>query len=328
MKRREFITLLGGGAAAWPLAARAQQQVIPVIGVLGSGSRSAFDFALAAFAQGLRQQGFVEDRNVSLQYSWAEGHYDLLPSMAAEFVRRRVAVIATFGGTVAAQAAKAATSTIPIVFAIGTDPVAMGLSASLNRPGGNVTGSNNLTVELAPKRLEMLHDLLPLVTRIGFLTNPENGAAAQAAIKEEQPAAARLGIEVQDLPIASDADFDLAFERLVQAGIGALDVSSDPFHLTRRERIVALAMRHRIPTIYSHSEYARVGGLMSYGPNGAALYVVAGDYAGRILKGEKPADLPIQQATKVELIINMKTAKALGITVPISLRARADEIIE
>jgi putative ABC transport system substrate-binding protein len=300
-----------------------------VIGVLvGSGSRETFEFALAAFAQGLRQQGYVEDRNFSFEYSWADGHYDLLPSMAAEFVRRRVAVIATLGGTPTAQAAKAATSTIPIVFAIGTDPVAMGLVASLSRPGGNLTGATNLTVELTAKRLEILHDLLPRVTRIGYLTNPISGPALQAAIDEARAAAARLGLEVQDLPIASDAEFDPAFERLVQAGIGALDVSSDPFHLSRREHIVALAMRHRIPTIYSGSEYARAGGLMSYGPNSVAFYVVAGDYAGRILKGEKPADLPVQQATKVELIINLKTAKALGLAFPTALLVRADEVIE
>jgi putative ABC transport system substrate-binding protein len=327
MKRREFIA--GLGAAAWPVLARAQQSALPVIGVLvGSGSPATFEFALAAFAQGLRQQGYIEDRNVSIQYSWADGHYDLLPAMAAEFVRRRVAVIATFGGTVTAQAAKAATSSIPIVFAIGTDPVAMGLVASLNRPGGNVTGVTNLTVELAAKRLEMLHDLLPRVTRIGFLTNPQAGAALQAAINEDRAAAPRLGIEVQDEPVGSDADFDVAFARLVQAGMGALDVSSDPFHLSRRERIVTLAMQHRIPTIYSSGEYAKAGGLMSYGPESAALYAIAGEYAGRILKSERPADLPVQQATKVELIINLKTAKALGLTIPETLLATADEVIQ
>jgi putative ABC transport system substrate-binding protein len=325
--RRTFLTGLGA-AAAWPLAARGQQGALPVIGILGSGSHKTFEFALAAFAQGLRQQGYVEDRNVSIEYSWADGHYDLLPSMAAEFVRRRIAVIATFGGTVTAQAAKAATSTLPIVFTIGTDPVAIGLVASLNRPGGNLTGATNLTVELAPKRLEMLHDLLPRVNRIAYLTNPESGSALQAAINEERAAAARLGIDVQDLPVASDADFDPAFERLVRAGVGALDVSSDPFHLSRRERIVALAMRHGIPTIYSGSEYARAGGLITYGPNSAATYEVTGNYVGRILKGEKPADLPVRRATKVELLINLKTAKALGLTVPPALLATADEVIE
>jgi putative ABC transport system substrate-binding protein len=256
------------------------------------------------------------------------GHYDLLPSNAAELVRRRVAVIVTFGGTVAAQAAKAATSTIPIVFAIGTDPVAMGLVASLNRPGGNLTGTTSLTVELAPKRMAMLRELLPSATRIGFLTNPESGPALPAVIEEERAAAARLGIEVQAVPVGSDADFDPAFERLARAGVSALDVSSDPFHLSRRERIVALAVRHRIPTFYASGEYARAGGLMSYGPSGAALYAVAGDYAGRILKGEKPADLPVQQPTKLELVINLKTAKTLGLTVPLTLLAIADEVFE
>jgi putative ABC transport system substrate-binding protein len=326
VNRRKLITLFAT-AAAWPLVARAQQ-ALPVIGVLGAGSGEALEFALAAFAQGLRQRGYVEDRNISIEYSWAGGHYDLLPSMAAEFVRRRVAVIVTLQGTVAAQAAKAATSTIPIVFTLGTDPVAMGVVASLNRPGGNLTGVTSLVVELAPKRLEMLHNLLPGVTRIGFLTNPVSGAALQAVIEEERAAAARLGLEVQAVPAGSDADFDPAFERLVQAGIGALDVSSDPFHLSRRERIVALAARHRIPTIYASSEYARVGGLMSYGTSTAALFALAGDYVGRILKGEKPADLPVQQPSKFELVVNLSTAKALGLAVPPSLLALADEVIE
>ena len=327
LRRREFIAGLGG-AAAWPLSVGAQQAAVPVIGVLGSGSRSTSDFALAAFAQGLRQQGFVEDRNVNLHYSWAEGHYDLLPTMAAEFVRRRVAVIVTLGGTVAAEAAKAATTTIPIVFSIGTDPVAVGLVKSLNRPGGNLTGATGMTVELTPKRLGLLHDLVPNVTRIGFLINPDNRTFIETATKEEKEAAATLGIQVHPASISSDRDFDPAFESLAQLRVGALDVSDDPFHLSRRERIVALAARYRIPAVYSSTEYVKVGGLMSYGPTGTGNSVIVGDYVGRILKGEKPADLPVQQATKVELIINMNTAKALGLIVPLTLRVRADEVIE
>ena len=299
-----------------------------MIGVLGSGSRSASDFLLAAFAQGLRQQGFVEDRNVNLHYSWAEGHYDLLPTMAAEFVRRRVAVIVTLGGTVAAEAAKAATTTIPIVFSIGTDPVAVGLVKSLNQPGGNLTGATNMTVELTPKRLELLHDLVPNVTRIGFLINPDNRTFIETTTKEEKEAAATLGIQVHPASVSSDRDFDPAFESLAQLRVGALDVSDDPFHMSRRERIVAVAARYRIPALYSHSEYVKAGGLISYGTTGAGNSVIVGDYAGRILKGEKPADLPVQQSTKVELIINMKTAKALGLIVPLTLRVRADEVIE
>ena len=243
IRRRDFITLLGS-AAAWPLAARAQQPALPVIGVLVSGSRTAFDFALAAFAQGLRQQGFVEDRNVNLHYSWAEGHYDLLPTMAAEFVRRRVAVIVTLGGTVAAESAKAATTTIPIVFSIGTDPVAVGLVKSLNRPGGNLTGATSMSVELTPKRLELLHDLVPNVTRIGFLINPDNRTFIETATNEEKEAAATLGIQVHPASISSDRDFDPAFESLARLRVGALDVSDDPFHVSRRERIVAILQRH------------------------------------------------------------------------------------
>jgi len=327
MRRRQFITLVGGAATAWPLAARAQRPAMPVIGILGLGSRSAFDFALLAFAQGLRQQGFVEDRNVSIQYSWAEGHYDLLPSMAAEFVRRRVSVIVTFSAPATEEAAKA-TSTIPIVFEIGTDPVATGLVKSLNRPGGNLTGTTNMTVELAPKRLGLLHDLVPNVTKIGFLTNPDSQTAVPIVIKEEKEAAATLGIEVHEVAISSDRDFDPAFESLAPLGVRALDVSNEPFHLSRRERIVALAARHGIPAIYSSSEYVKAGGLMSYAPSSTGVYVIVGDYAGRILKGEKPADLPVVQPNKYELVINLKAAKALSLDVPATVLARADEVIE
>jgi len=327
MRRREFIAGLGG-AAAWSLTAKAQQSVLPVIGVLGSGSRSTFEFALAAFAQGLRQQGYVEDRNVGIQYSWAEGHYDLLASMAAEFVRRHVAVIVTFQGTVTAEAAKAATSTIPIVFQLGTDPVAAGIIAVFNRPGGNLTGATDLAIELAPKGLELLHDLVPSITAVGVLINPSNPTASNARLKLVETAATTFGIRVYPAPAARDSDFDPAFETLAQLGTGALVVSSDPFHVSRRERIVALAARNRIPAFYSQSEYVKAGGLMSYGPRSADAFVIVGDYVGRILKGAKPTDLPVVQPTKFEFVINLKTAKLLGIEVPPPLLARADEVIE
>jgi putative ABC transport system substrate-binding protein len=327
MRRRDFITLLGG-AAAWPLTAHAQQGAIPVVGVLGSGSRITFEFALAAYAQGLRQQGYVEDGNVSIQYSWADGHYDLLPSMAAEFVRRHVAVIVTFQGTVTAEAARAATSTIPIVFYLGTDPVAAGIVAALNQPGGNLTGATDLAVELAPKELELLHDLVPSVTTVGTLVNPTNPTATNARLKLMETAATALGMRVYPASAARDSDFDPAFEALTQLGAGALLVSSDPFHVSRRDRIVALAARNHIPAVYSQSEYVKAGGLISYGARRTDPYVSAGDYAGRILKGAKPSDLPVVQPASFELAINLKAAKALGLAVPPALPARADEVIE
>jgi putative ABC transport system substrate-binding protein len=325
MRRREFIVILCS-TAAWP--AMAQQPATPVIGVLGSGSRSTFEFALTAFTQGLRQQGYVEDRNVSIEYSWAEGHYDLLPSMAAEFVRRHVAVIVTFQGTVTAETAKAATSTIPIVFELGTDPVAAGLVAALNRPGGNLTGATDLAVELASKALSLLHDLVPRVTTVGVLTNPTNRTASEGRLKLMEAAATTFGIRLYAAPVSGDSDFDSAFESLAQVGAGALLVGSDPFHVSRRERIVALAARNRIPTLYSQSEYVKAGGLMSYGPRSTDSFLIVGDYAGRILKGARPADLPVVQPTKFDLVINLKTAKSLGLTVADKLLALADEVIE
>jgi putative tryptophan/tyrosine transport system substrate-binding protein len=326
VRRREFIA--GLGAAAWPVVVRAQQPALPVIGVLGSGSRSTFEFALTAFAQGLRQQGYVEDSNVSIQYSWADGHYDLLASMAAEFARRQVAVIVSFQGTVTAEAAKAATSTIPIVFQLGSDPVAAGIIAALNQPGGNLTGATDLGVELAPKVLELLHDLVPSLTTVGVLINPSNSTATYARLKLVETAATTFGIRVYPAPAARDSDFDPAFETLAQLGAGALVVGSDPFHVSRRERIVALAARYRIPALYSQSEYIRAGGLISYGPRSADAFVVVGDYVGRILKGAKPADLPVVQPTKFELAINLTTAKVLGLTIPETLLATADEVIQ
>jgi putative ABC transport system substrate-binding protein len=327
MRRREFIAGIGS-AAAWPLAARAQQQALPVIGVLGSGSMRATQYAVATFLDGLRQQGFAEEHNVTIEYSWADGHFDLLPSMAAEFVRRRVAVIVTLQGTITTEAAKAATSTIPIVFTLGSDPVAAGLVKSLSRPGGNLTGATAIAVELVAKRLELLHDLVPSVAKFAFLTNPGNPTYSATMLADLQRAAAALGKEVQAIPAASDSDFDPAFERMTKVGVGALLISGDPFYASRRERIVELAAGYRIPTIYSRSEYVKAGGLMSYGPSITFTWFVAGAYAGRILKGEKPADLPVVQPTTFELVFNLKTAKALGLTVPQSLLLRADEVIE
>jgi putative tryptophan/tyrosine transport system substrate-binding protein len=326
VKRRTFIAGLGS-AVTWPLVARAQQQAMPVIGVLGSGSHSTFEFALAAFIQALRQQGFVEGRNVSIQYSWAEGHYDLLPSMASEFVRRHVAIIVTFQGTVTAEAAKAATSTIPIVFQVGTDPIAVSLVAALNRPGGNLTGATDFGVELAPKRLGLLHQVVPNITAFGVLINPTNRGSLDI-LKLLETAAVGVGVPVHAVYVSGESEFDSAFEALTSVGAGALLVGSDPFHVSRRERIVSLAARHRIPTLYSQSEYVNAGGLMSYGPSSTDTFVVVGDYAGRILKGANPADLPVVQPSKFELVINLMTARAFGLTVQPTLLALADEVIE
>jgi putative tryptophan/tyrosine transport system substrate-binding protein len=328
MRRRGFITLIGGTMAAWPLAVWAQQAATPVIGVLGSGSRSSFEFALAAFARGLRQQGFVEDRNLRIDYIWADGRYDLLPSMAAEFVRRRVAVIVTFQGTVTAEAAKAATSAIPIVFQIGTDPIAAGLVGALNRPGGNLTGAIDFSIELEPKHIQLLRDLVPGLATLGVLINPENPTPTNARLKLIESAAAPFGIRMNLASAARDSEFDSAFDALARAGAGALLVTNDPFHVSRRERIAVLAARTRIPTLYSQIEYAQAGGLMSYGAESTPTFVVVGDYTGRIIKGEKPADLPVVQPTKFQLAINLKAAKAIGLVIPPTLLAIADEVIE
>jgi putative ABC transport system substrate-binding protein len=327
MRRREFIAGLGS-AAAWPVVAQAQQPAMPVIGVLSAGTRRANEEVIASFMDGLRQQGFTEGRNVAIQYSWAEGHLDLLPSMAAEFVRRRVTVIVALAGTVTAEAAKAATSTIPIVFMLGSDPVAAGFVKSLSRPNGNLTGATAITVELAAKRLELAHDLAPSIAKIGFFANPGNPTYTDTMVADLRSAAAALGKEIHAVTVASDGDFESAFERLTKAGVGVLLISNDPFYASRRERIAELASRHRIPAIYSRSDYVKAGGLMSYGPSITFTSFVAGAYAGRILKGEKPADLPVVEPTKFELVINMTTANVLGLTVPPSLVARADEVIE
>jgi putative ABC transport system substrate-binding protein len=325
MKRRSFIALLGS-AAAWPLAARAQQ-AMPVIGYLSSLSEQTYASRLAAFHKGLGETGYVEGRNVAFEYRWAEGQYDRLPALAAELARRQVAVIAALGGDAPAQAAKATTATIPIVFAVTADPVRTGLVASLNRPGGNLTGVNFLLNMIAPKLFEVLQDAVPKPGTIGLLVNP-SGPEAESAVSEVRAAAQALAHELLVANASSEGEIDAAFAMLAQRRIGALLVGNDVFFYSRREQIVTLAARHAIPAIYNVREYPQAGGLMSYGTNVDDAQRLAGVYVGRILQGVKPAELPVQQAVKVELVLNMKTAKRLGITFPLSLLGRADEVIE
>jgi ABC-type uncharacterized transport system substrate-binding protein len=325
MRRRQFIRLLGG-AAAWPLAARAQQPAMPVIGFLNGAAAWEYAHHVATFRQGLSETSYVEGRNVAIEYRWAESHYDRLPAMAADLVRRQVTVIAAIGGP-AALAAKAATATIPIVFVTAVDPVEAGLVASLNRPGGNLTGVSSLNSELVPKRLELLHELLPTATIFALLVNP-TGPNAQPQSRELQAAAQALGLHSHVLHASSERDFDTVFASLLQLQAGGLVIATDGLFIGRGEQLGALTVRHRVPAIFQYREFAAGGGLMSYGGSLADAYWRVGQYTGRLLKGEKPADLPVQQATKVELIINLKTAKALGLTVPDTLLARADEVIE
>jgi ABC-type uncharacterized transport system substrate-binding protein len=324
MRRRDFIAVLGG-VAAWPLTARAQQ---PVIGFLGSESPDLYTERLDAFRQGLRETGFVEGRNVAVEYRWAESRYGRFPELLTDLVSRKVGVIAAVAGTPPALAAKAATSTIPIVFVTAGDPIAVGLVASLSRPGGNITGAISLAVELGAKQLEILSELVPTANVIALLVNPANPTNADTLSRELHAAARVRGVDLHVLPAAPENDLDAVFATLPQLGAGALVIGSDPFFNSRPQQLVALAARHAVPTIYPFREYAMAGGLVSYGDSVTDAFRLAGAYAGRILKGEKPADLPVQQSTKVELIINMKTAKALGLTVPLSMRVRADELIE
>ena len=323
MRRREFITLLGG-AAALPLAARAQQ-TMPVIGYLGQGSPGAFGYLVRAFHQGLSESGFVEGRNVAIEYKWAEGQNDRLPALAADLVRRQATVIVT-SGIQAAQAAKTATTTIPVVFYTGADPVASGLVPSLNQPGGNLTGVTGLNAELGPKRLEVLHELVPVLTTIPVLVNPSDRSAALSS--DLQAAARTLGVELHVLHASTERDFDTVFATLDQLRAGALLINASLFFNTRSEQLATLTVRHSVSAIYQFRQFAAAGGLMSYGSSITDSHRLVGTYTGRILKGEKPPDLPVQQSTKVELTINLKTAKALGITVPITLLGRADEVIE
>jgi putative ABC transport system substrate-binding protein len=327
MKRRDFITLLGG-AAAWPLAARAQQPALPVIGFLNAASPDGYASMVAAFHQGLKETNFVEGQNVAIEYRWAEGQYGRLPALAADLVGRRVAVIAATGGSPSALAVKTATATIPIVFTTGDDPVQAGLVASLNRPGGNITGVTTLNMEVGPKRLELLHELVPAATITVLLVNPTSPALAEQSTREAQAAARNLGLQLRVLNASTEGEIDAAFQTLVQLRANGLAIGTDNFFIGRSEQFAALALRHAMPVISSYRDFAAAGGLMSYGGDFTDTYRLAGVYTGRILKGDKAADLPVQQATKVQLVINMKTAKALGLTVPLTLLARADEVIE
>jgi len=329
MRRRKLIFLLGGAAAAWPLAVRAQLKAMPVIGVLSTGSSdpsSTFAPLMAAFRQGLSESGYVEGQNVAIEYRWAEGHYDRLPALAADLVDRKVDLIMA-SSPPSALAAKSATSTIPIVFRGGAEAVELGLVASLARPGGNLTGVSLLVDQLAPKRLELLSELVPQAGVIGLLVNPNN-PSAERLIKDAQEAARAKGGRLIILKAGSASEIDTAFATFLPLRAGALVVSADPFLSSQREQLVALASRHAVPTIYAWREFAASGGLISYGPSLPAAYRMVGVYAGKILKGAKPADLPVQQPTKFELVINLKTAKALGLKVPQSLLGRADEVIE
>src|SRR6516162_7751264 len=327
IRRRNFLATLGGAAAAWPLAARAQQPAMPVIGFLNTRSADVSSHLVAALRRGLAENGYVEGQTVTVEYRWANGQYDRLPALAAELANRPMAVLVATGGEPAATAAKAATSTIPIVFGIGGDPVKLGLVASYNRPGGNATGINILTNVLAAKRLGLLHELVPKVITVGFLINPIF-RTAESPLSDTQEAARTIGVQLHVLRASTDHEIDTAFESVAQQGISALAVAADPFFNTRRDKLVALAARYAVPTIYQNREYPAAGGLMSYGIDLADVYRQIGAYAGRILKGAKPADLPVLQPTKIELVINITTAKAIGLKIPESFLLRADEVID
>jgi putative tryptophan/tyrosine transport system substrate-binding protein len=328
MRRRNFLALVGGAAIGWSLAARAQQPAMPVIGLLGSASPDLWASRLSAFRQGLSETDYIEGRNVAIEYRWAEGRNDRLPDLAADLVQRRVNVIAAVGSTPAALAAKAATTTIPIVFEIAADPVELGLVASLARPGANITGVTTLNAEVEPKQLELLHGMVPGARRIAFLVNPTNPTVAESSRKVMQASADRLGVQLDVLQASTISDFDAVFEHIAHLQDGALAIGADAFFTSHLQELANLAFRRAVPAAYQFREFAAAGGLFSYGASLTDTFRLAGNYAGRIIKGDKAADLPVQQATKVELTINLKTAKALGLTLPLPLLGRADEVIE
>jgi ABC-type uncharacterized transport system substrate-binding protein len=328
MRRRELITVLGGAAAAWPLAGQAQQSAMPVVGFLRVGSPDASVPYVAAFRKGLNEAGYVEGQNVTVEYHWLEGQYDRVPALVADLVRRQVAVIATPGFTPAALATKAATATIPIVFGVTQDPVRLGLVASLARPGGNATGINFFTQEVAAKRLRLLHDLVPKAVRVAVLINPANAPNAEFILREMQEAASAIGLQIQILNATTIGEIDAAFATFARERLDALFVAPNAFFLDRRVQLATMTARDRIPATYSGRDYVAVGGLMSYGTDVADMFRQVGVYTGRILKGEKPADLPVQQSTKFEFVINLQTARALGIEVPPGLLSIADEVME
>jgi putative ABC transport system substrate-binding protein len=327
MRRRDFVSGLGT-TVLLPLPARAQQTAMPVIGFLSNASAGPYDIRLRAFRQGLAETGFVEGQNVTVEYRWADGDNNRLPDLAADLVARKVGVLISAGGTPSALAAKAATSTIPIVFSLAANPIAVGLVPRLNQPGGNVTGVTNQNVEIGPKRLEVLRELLPKATTVAVLVNPTSRGTGDMFLQDVIPAARTIGLQLQRSLASSDADLESVFASLAQQRADAVVISPDVFFNTRSEQIAALSLRHKIPTIYQYRKFAAAGGLVSYGSDETESYRLVGIYAGKILKGDKPGDLPVQQAIKVELIINLKTAKTLGVTVPLSLLGRADEIIE
>jgi putative ABC transport system substrate-binding protein len=325
--RREFIAVLGGTAAGWPLAARAQQAAMPVIGYLGSRSRESDALFLDAFRQGLKGVDYTEDQTVRIEYRWVDGQYDRLPAMAADLVRRQVVIIVTSGGITSARAAKAATSSIPIVFVMGGNPVELGLVASFNRPGGNITGVSTFNTEVGTKALEFLHELVPKVSVIAVLVNP-NSPIAATQLNVIQVAAQAIGQQIVILHASAEHDIDTAFASLIEQRAGAMFISTDAFFSSQRDRLAASAIQHKVPTIYASRQYTEAGGLISYTPSETDAFRQLGIYVGEILKGAKPADLPIMQPTKYELVLNLKTAKALGLEVPAKLLAIADEVIE
>jgi putative tryptophan/tyrosine transport system substrate-binding protein len=326
--RRQFISALGGASLAWPLTAWAQQPAMPVVGFIRDGSADANARFAAAFRKGLNETGYVEGQNVTVEYHWLEGHYDRMPALLADLIRRQVAVIATPASTAAARAAKAATATIPIVFGVPEDPVQLGLVASLGRPGGNATGINFFAAEVAAKRLRLLHDLVPKAARVAVLVNPANASTTEATLREVQEAAPAIGLQFQILNASTIGEIDAAFATLSRERPGAIFVASDGFFGSRRDQFVVLTARDRIPATYGNRDYVTAGGLMSYGTDVADMFRQVGVYTGEILKGAKPADLPVLQSTKFEFVINLQTARSLGIEVPSAVLSIADEVIE